>query len=215
MRRTQQTIRKETKLKEKQDRWRTWWLRIAAVLLCLIAIGSIFVISSHEKIEQWEYPRKYSDLVEYYAGKYDLDERMLYSIIRTESNFDPQAQSNVDARGLMQITEITFDWIKSRIAPSETLTFDDLYDPEVNIRFGSYYVAYCLLEYGDLATAAAAYHSGLGTVGELLANPDYSSDGRTLDEFPYPQMRRYVHKITTSYARYCEIYASDAPASAG
>ena len=120
-----------------------------------------------------------------------------------------------DARGLMQITEITFDWIKSRIAPSETLTFDDLYDPEVNIRFGSYYVAYCLLEYGDLATAAAAYHSGLGTVGELLANPDYSSDGRTLDEFPYPQMRRYVHKITTSYARYCEIYASDAPASAG
>ena len=76
-------------------------------------------------------------------------------------------------------------------------------------------MAYCLLEYGDLATAAAAYHSGLGTVGELLANPDYSSDGRTLDEFPYPQMRRYVHKITTSYARYCEIYASDAPASAG
>ncbi|MBE5036510.1 lytic transglycosylase domain-containing protein [Subdoligranulum sp. DSM 109015] len=208
MRRTQQTIRKETKLKEKQDRWRTWWLRIAAVLLCLIAIGSIFVISSHEKIEQWEYPRKYSDLVEYYAGKYDLDERMLYSIIRTESNFDPQAQSNVDARGLMQITEITFDWIKSKIAPSEELTFDDLYDPETNIRFGTYYFSYCLQRYGnDLATAAAAYHSGWGTVDSLLSDSQYSQDGVTLDSFPYTQMQRYVYKVTSAYERYCEIYA--------
>lgn len=208
MRRAQQTIRKETKLKEKQDRWRTWWLRIAAVLLCLIAIGSIFVISSHEKIEQWEYPRKYSDLVEYYAGKYDLDERMLYSIIRTESNFDPQAQSNVDARGLMQITEITFDWIKSKIAPSEELTFDDLYDPETNIRFGTYYFSYCLQRYGnDLATAAAAYHSGWGTVDSLLSDSQYSQDGVTLDSFPYTQMQRYVYKVTSAYERYCEIYA--------
>ena len=208
MRRTQQTIRKETKLKEKQDRWRTWWLRIAAVLLCLIAIGSIFVISSHEKIEQWEYPRKYSDLVEYYAGKYGLDERMLYSIIRTESNFDPQAQSNVDARGLMQITEITFDWIKSKIAPSEELTFDDLYDPETNIRFGTYYFSYCLQRYGnDLATAAAAYHSGWGTVDSLLSDSQYSQDGVTLDSFPYTQMQRYVYKVTSAYERYCEIYA--------
>ncbi len=208
MRRTQQTIRKETKLKEKQDRWRTWWLRIAAVLLCLIAIGSIFVISSHEKIEQWEYPRKYSDLVEYYAGKYDLDERMLYSIIRTESNFNPQAQSNVDARGLMQITEITFDWIKSKIAPSEELTFDDLYDPETNIRFGTYYFSYCLQRYGnDLATAAAAYHSGWGTVDSLLSDSQYSQDGVTLDSFPYTQMQRYVYKVTSAYERYCEIYA--------
>lgn len=208
MRRAQQTIRKETKLKEKQDRWRTWWLRIAAVLLCLIAIGSIFVISSHEKIEQWEYPRKYSDLVEYYAGKYDLDERMLYSIIRTESNFDPQAQSNVDARGLMQITEITFDWIKSKIAPSEDLTFDDLYDPETNIRFGTYYFSYCLQRYGnDLATAAAAYHSGWGTVDSLLSDSQYSQDGVTLDSFPYTQMQRYVYKVTSAYERYCEIYA--------
>lgn len=208
MRRTQQTIRKETKLKEKQDRWRTWWLRIAAVLLCLIAIGSIFVISSHEKIEQWEYPRKYSDLVEYYAGKYGLDERMLYSIIRTESNFDPQAQSNVDARGLMQITEITFDWIKSKIAPSEELTFDDLYDPETNIRFGTYYFSYCLQRYGnDLATAAAAYHSGWGTVDSLLSDSKYSQDGVTLDSFPYTQMQRYVYKVTSAYERYCEIYA--------
>lgn len=188
---------------------------LAALVVLLLAVGILVTTFGRTQIEEMEYPCRYEEYVTYYADKYELDPLVLYAFIRTESNFNPEAESSAGARGLMQITEITFDWIKSRIAPSETLTFDDLYDPEVNIRFGSYYVAYCLLEYGDLATAAAAYHSGLGTVGELLANPDYSSDGRTLDEFPYPQMRRYVHKITTSYARYCEIYASDAPASAG
>lgn len=208
MRRTQQTFREETDPKAKQDHWRAWWLRIAAVLLCLVAIGSIIVISAHDEIEQWEYPRKYSDLVEYYAGKYDLDDRMLYSVIRTESNFDPKAQSNVDARGLMQITEVTFDWIKSKIAPQEDLTFEDLYDPETNIRFGTYYFSYCLQRYGnDLATAAAAYHSGWGTVDDLLADSQYSQDGVTLDSFPYNQMQRYVYKVTSAYERYCEIYA--------
>lgn len=207
MRRAQQTFREENKPKGKTERWRTWWLRIAAVLLCLAVVGSAIVISAHDKIDQWEYPRKYSDLVEYYAGKYDLDERMLYAVIRTESNFDPEAQSNVDARGLMQITEVTFDWIKSKIAPDEDLTFEDLYDPETNIRFGTYYFSYCLQRYGnDLATAAAAYHSGWGTVDELLADSQYSQDGVTLDSFPYNQMRRYVYKVTSAYERYCEIY---------
>ena len=57
----------------------------------------------------------------------------------------------------MQITEVTFDWIKTKIAPTEALTFDDLYDPETNIRFGTYFVSYCLKRYDNhLATAAAA-----------------------------------------------------------
>ena len=145
--------------------------------------------------------------MEYYAGKYNIDPLILYSFIRTESNFNPNAQSNVGARGLMQITEETFDWIKSKIAPTEPLTFDDLYDPETNIRFGTYFVSYCLLRYQqDLATAAAAYHSGWGTVDDLLAQSEYSADGKTLDHYPYPQMRQYVHKITHSYQRYQEIY---------
>ena len=191
------------------ERLRRFWLRMAAVLLVLLVLGSAFVISSHEEIEQWEYPRKYSDLVEYYAGKYSLDEKMLYAVIRTESNFDPNAQSSVDARGLMQITEITFDWIKLNIAPGEELTFDDLYDPETNIRFGSYFFSYCLQRYGnDLATAAAAYHSGWGTVDELLQDSQYTDDGVTLTQFPYNQMNRYVSKVTSAYRRYCEIYGS-------
>ncbi len=176
-----------------------------ALLMVLLALAAPVAPSAIPN-EHWAYPRKYDEYVTYYAGKYHIDPYILYSIIRTESNFNPQAESNVGARGLMQITEITFDWIKTKIAPDEPLTFDDLYDPEVNIRFGSYFISYCLQRYDDdLATAAAAYHSGLGTVDTLLADSQYSQDGKVLDAFPYPQMRRYVQKVTDAYAQYSAI----------
>ena len=94
----------------------------------------------------------------------------------------------------------------------KALTFDDLYDPETNIRFGSYYLACCLERYGgDVATAAAAYHSGWGTVDDLLADGAYSADGVTLHTFPFEQMNLYVSKIRRSYAAYQRIYGEEYP----
>lgn len=182
---------------------------VFTALAVLLALGILLVsVFFRSRIARAEYPCRYSEYVTYYAAKYDIDPLILYSFIRTESNFDPAAQSDAGARGLMQITEVTFDWIKTKIAPDEDLTFGDLFDPETNIRFGSYFVAYCLLRYDNhLATAAAAYHSGVGTVDGLLADPACSPDGQTLTHYPYPQMRRYVHKITTGYQRYQEIYS--------
>ena len=170
-------------------------LRVCMVLLALLLAAITLLNRGSDTVMNTAYPRKYDEYVTYYAGKYQIDPYILYSIIRTESNFNPQAESNVGARGLMQITEITFDWIKTKIAPDEPLTFDDLYDPEVNIRFGSYFISYCLQRYDDdLAT--------------LLADSQYSQDGKVLDAFPYPQMRRYVQKVTDAYAQYSEIYGT-------
>ena len=132
-----------------------------AALAVLLWIVVLVLLPGLDRMEQAAYPQKYSEYVTYYADKYQIDPMMLYAVIRTESGFDPQAQSGVDARGLMQITEETFDWIKTKIAPEEDLVFEDLYQPETNIRFGSFYFTRCLQRYdGDLATAAAAYHSG-------------------------------------------------------
>ena len=183
------------------------YLVFCGLLLVLALAGTLLFSTFRDKIEHWEYPQRFTEYVEYYAGKYGIDPMILYAFIRTESNFDPNADSDAGARGLMQITEVTFDWIKMKIAPTESLTFDDLYDPETNIRFGSYFVSYCLDRYsGHLATAAAAYHSGVGTVDGLLGQEAYSTDGVTLDHYPYPQMRLYVKKITESYQHYSEIY---------
>ena len=122
----------------------------------------------------------------------------------------PVATSSVDARGLMQMTEETFLWLRSKIAADEDLTFADLYDPDTSIRFGCYYLHLCLERYnGDVATAAAAYHSGWGTVDNLLRMEEHSADGQTLQGFPYSQMNHYVNKITSCYGAYQRIYAGN------
>ena len=90
-------------------------------------------------VEEMAYPRTYAALVQQYAAEYGVDENKVYAIIRTESGF--QAGGGIQgggARGLMQITDETFLWIKSKIAPGEEIIFDDLFDPAVNIRFGTY-----------------------------------------------------------------------------
>ena len=85
---------------------------ILALLLVLALAGTLLFSTFRDKIEHWEYPQRFTEYVEYYAGKYGIDPMILYAFIRTESNFDPNADSDAGARGLMQITEVTFDWIK-------------------------------------------------------------------------------------------------------
>lgn len=188
------------------------WDRIIILIsvLMLLFFGLIQLIGTGlDSISRNLYPKKYETIVEQYAIENEIDPLLIYAVIRTESGFDPKAVSNVDARGLMQITDETFQWIKSKIAPSENLAFEDLYDPQVNIRFGSYYFAKCMERYGNhVGTAAAAYHSGWGTVDKLLKNPKYSEDGKTLHTYPFEQMGLYVQKIDRAYTRYQTYYSN-------
>ena len=178
------------------------------VLVVLLVLGVLCLPPVRTRMEKAFYPCKYSALVEQYAAEYDLDPLLVYSFIRTESGFDPAATSSVNARGLMQMTEETFLWMRSKLAAGENVTFDDLYDPAVSLRYGCYYLHLCLQRYnGDVATAAAAYHSGWGTVDQLLQMEEHSADGETLQGFPYNQMHHYVNKITACYQTYQRLYA--------
>ena len=62
------------------------------------------------------------------------------------------------------------------------------------------------VEARGLMQMTAAYHSGWGTVDNLLRMEEHSSDGQTLKGFPYNQMHHYVEKITASYAVYTRLY---------
>ncbi len=180
------------------------------ILLVLQVAIIIFVLinMSVGTIEESMYPREYSNYVSAYSQEFGVEENIIYAVIKTESGFDTEAVSSAEARGLMQITSETFAWIKSKIAPRGDLDFDDLFDPEVNIRFGTYLMSYCLERYdGDLKTAAAAYHSGVGLVDGLVADSAYSEDGVTLNVFPYDQMQNYVLKIEGNYEAYSELYS--------
>lgn len=191
-------------MEKRKRQHRNFWI-IAIALICII--GAYFAEDAVRAVERASYPCAYAPDVRQYAAQYGIEENMIYAVIRTESGFRPDAESDAGARGLMQITDETFEWIKSKLAPEEEITFDDLFDPHTNIRFGAYLLSACLERYdGDLSTAAAAYHSGMGLVDSLLAQTEYSSDGKTLSSFPYRQMNRYVYKINESYQKYCAIY---------
>ena len=203
--RERRAAREKQRIRKQQRRRRRLLRLVSLFLVVIVAVCAVPPLCN--RAEQFLYPRKYEQLVEKWATAYELDPLLVYAFIRTESGFDPQATSTVDARGLMQMTEETFIWLRSKIAPDESLTFDELYDPDVSIRFGCYYIHLCMERYGgDVATAAAAYHSGWGTVDNLLRMEEHSSDGQTLKGFPYNQMHHYVEKITASYAVYTRLY---------
>ena len=156
-----------------------------------------------DKMLSAKYPLKYSEYVEQYSEQFGIDPYLLYSFIKTESSFEPDAVSSAGAIGLTQITEETFSWIKMTLCPKEAIVFYDLYKPEISIRFGAYYISRCLERYGgSIDTAAAAYHSGWGTVDRLLNE----QGTETLVDFPYEQMKNYVYKINKAYTSYQEIY---------
>ncbi len=176
-------------------------------LVLLFAIGVLLLQYAVATLDKFYYPQDYSDSVEKYASEFNISQELIYAVIHTESGFNANSQSDADARGLMQITNETFEWIKLMIASSEDLSFDDMYDPDTNIRFGAYFLSVAQERYnGDIATTAAAYHSGMGLVGDLLSDEDYTDDGIVLTVFPYEQMNYYVYKIQIAYNKYMAIY---------
>ena len=201
--RVRRALRAQKARRRKKKRSRRLFLLGMALILLFVLVPNLW-----GRAERLLYPRKYEVLVDQWAETYGLDPLLVDAFIRTESGFDPQATSSVDARGLMQMTEETFLWMRSKIAPEEPLTFADLYDPDTAIRFGCYYLHLCMVRYkGDVSTAAAAYHSGWGTVDQLLQMEEHSADGETLQGFPYNQMHHYVNKITACYQTYQRLYA--------
>ena len=70
---------------KRQKRKRSVFLPLLAVLLVLALAGTVLFSAFREKIDRWEYPQRYEEYVEYYAGKYGIDPMILYAFIRTES----------------------------------------------------------------------------------------------------------------------------------
>ena len=182
-----------------------FWLFVAALVGALLWRG----IGVYETAM---YPKKYQDLVEKYAAQYGLDENFVYAVIKTESGFQPDACSENNARGLMQITEDTFHWIGTKLGSdvSGQYTHDDMFQPEVNIMYGTFLLSYLEQEFGDDQVVLSAYHAGRGAANQWLADKNYSSDGKTLDVIPYSDTSYYVSKVMKNYQRYNQIYGTAA-----
>ncbi len=174
--------------------------------LGIIALLIVVVVFSTQKLESFIYPIKYAEYVEPYAEENDLDPALVYAVIKCESSFKSDAVSSVGAVGLMQITPDTFDWLLTKTGEQDRYDTDDLYDPEVNIQYGTYFLKLLLKEFSDVKTAVTAYHAGMGIVGKWLDDETYSSDGQTLEEIPYADTSDYVDRVIKTIDKYNTIY---------
>ena len=177
----------------------------AVIIIIIAVISALLCAGGWRYYQQYTHPLRYENYVEKYSRENGLDKYLVYAVIKTESGFDPSAVSNVGARGLMQIMEDTFDWVKFRLGDEDS-RYLDMYDPETNIRYGCWLVGYLYNEFGNVDTAMAAYHAGRGQVNEWLADKEYSSDGVHLDVIPISDTAHYVSKIDRAMETYKKLY---------
>ncbi|MCX7750106.1 MAG: transglycosylase SLT domain-containing protein [Candidatus Bipolaricaulota bacterium] len=150
------------------------------------------------------YPLAWWDTVLRWAGAYGVDPYLVLAVIREESGFSPTAVSSSDARGPMQLLPSTARWIaeeKLKIPYRE----GDLFNPDHNIRLGTWYLRHLLDQFGgDLAWAVAAYNGGPGNLrrwtGGAVSREDLPAHLRS------PETREYLGKVLGSWLVYRWLY---------
>ena len=161
-----------------------------------------------EAAERAQHPLYYADTITAYADAQELDPALVAAVILCESSYDPKAESRLGARGLMQLMPDTAEWVAHKLGEDGAdYSFDNLYDPQTNIRFGTWYLGYLSRRFnGDATKIVCAYHAGQGNVDSWLKNPQYSSDGVTLDVIPTQDTATYASRVLRARDIYRKYY---------
>ena len=140
-----------------------------------------------------------------YSKEYGIDDSLVYSVIKVESKFNKKAISKRNAKGLMQISEITQNWAQEELG----LENIDIFDPETNIKIGCWYLNKLFKEFNDLDLVITAYNGGSGNVSKWLKNDEYSIDGNKLHEIPFEETKNYLEKVKENYRVYKALYREE------
>jgi soluble lytic murein transglycosylase len=174
---------------------------VLSLVVVLAAVGAGFTYVQETKpgwYERLRYPLAYEHIVVGHAENYDLDAALLAAVIYRESKFDADARSSSGAIGLMQLLPATAKGIAVHTGGSR-FRVDDLYDPEINIRYGAFYLRRLLTKYGDTRLALAAYNAGQTNVDAWL------EEGK---DIAFAETRAYVDAVLELRDIYADAYAS-------
>jgi soluble lytic murein transglycosylase len=161
---------------------------LAALLAVVVAAGGLvfYVLTSNPPwFERLRYPLRYSEYVRVHARENDLDPALLAAVIYQESKFRPAAESSSGALGLMQLTPATAHGIALRTGGARFVT-SDLLDPEINIRYGAWYLGNLFHKYGQERLVLAAYNAGQGNVDRWRSRHE---------GIQFPETRAYVARV--------------------
>ena len=179
---------------------------ISTAIIILIVV--ILFVLFKDKLLKILYPKTYSEIISVYAEEYDVEENLIYALIKAESNFESQAVSNRDAIGLMQIVEETAVDVakKNNIEINTENIEEEILDIDNNINIGTKYLSTLLTQYGNIEVALAAYNAGIGTVNNWIEKQVIKADGSDIENIPYKETNNYVRKILRDYRIYNELY---------
>lgn len=177
---------------------------IIFAIIVLSILGKIDYKTIRNQILTKIYKQEYTEYVKKYAKEYDVDEYLIYAIIKAESNFDHDAISHREAKGLMQLMYPTAEDIAKRI--DIEINEENILEPEININLGTKYISMLIQKYNNINLALAAYNAGSGNVDGWIEKGILKSDGTDIENVPFAETNNYVRKILRDYEIYINIY---------
>ncbi len=188
--------------------------RRLVVLVAAFALAGVLLAAAAgvgplgEAVREITLPLRHDDIIRQQASEKDLDPTLIAGVIYEESRFRDQT-SGAGARGLMQITPETADFI-ARHSGGNRFEQSDLATPQINIAYGTYFLRYLIDHYeGDEDAALAAYNAGITNVDgwvEQAGGIDSFEVGRHV---PFPETRAYVENVQERRDQYREHYGDD------
>ena len=176
--------------------------KLAALGVFAVVIVAVVGFVQHDPptwLDRLRYPLHYQTIVRAHAQNYHLEPALLAAVIYQESKFRADAGSSSGAIGLMQIQPATAEGIALHTG-GDAFRVDDLYDPEINIRYGAWYLRHLLDKYGDERDALAAYNAGQRNVDEWL---------RDRRGIVFSETKHYVARVEHLKQVYRRAYASE------
>ena len=172
---------------------------VLGVVAVVLAGAALYV---HEASPPWyerlRYPLHYDAIVREQARAKGVDPALLAAVIYQESKFESDARSRSGAVGLMQLQPETAKGIALRTGGT-SFRVDDLENPAINIRYGSWYLQHLFSKYGDERLVLAAYNAGQGNVDRWLEQGE---------GIGFPETRAYVEKVVSLKRIYREAWRS-------
>lgn len=172
---------------------------VAAAVLAVAVVAAWVVESEPDFYLRARYPLEFEHIIRGHAANYDLDPALLAAVVYAESRFDPDARSEAGAVGLMQLLPETAKGIALRTG-GDRFVVSDLLDPEINVRYGSWYLHHLRDRYAQMRLVLAAYHAGQGNVDEWLERGG---------EIEFEETREYVDQVTRLRDVYARAYGAE------
>jgi soluble lytic murein transglycosylase len=170
--------------------------------LLVVALGAFLLVNSdrfQRALEEVSLPLRHEDIIRQQAAQKGVPADLIAAVIYSESRFRDQT-SHAGARGLMQITPATAKLIE-KLSGGQTFKFEDLSNPDINIRYGTFYLRYLIDKFGDNDIAAlAAYNAGETNVVA------WGGSNLRLDDIPFPETRGYVEDVLDKRDEYARHY---------